>query len=97
MYIHRGAGRAPAWSHQPEALWNAAERAETRKNSTLAREVELALPSLLEPADRQHIAERFPAAVVERYNVAVSVAIHQPGKDGDQRNHHALFCSPPAR
>jgi hypothetical protein len=35
--------------------------------------------------------------VVERYNVAVSVAIHQPGKDGDQRNHHALFCSPPAR
>jgi hypothetical protein len=29
-----------------------------RKNSTLAREVELALPSLLEPTNRQHIADR---------------------------------------
>jgi hypothetical protein len=38
---------APEWAHNPESLWNAAERAETRKNSTLAREVELALPSLL--------------------------------------------------
>ncbi len=80
---------APAWAHDPEALWNAAERAETRKNSTLAREVELALPSLLEPADRQRIAERFAAALVERYNVAVSVAIHEPGKHGDDRNYHA--------
>jgi len=80
---------APTWAHDPEALWNAAERAETRKNSTLAREVELALPSLLEPADRQSIAERFAAALVERYNVAVSVAIHKPGKRGDDRNYHA--------
>src|ERR1700749_5047041 len=47
---------APAWAHEPEALWNAAERAEKRKNSTLAREVELALPSMLEPSDRQRIA-----------------------------------------
>ncbi len=80
---------APEWAHDPEALWNAAERAETRKNSTLAREVELALPSLLEPADRQRIAERFATALVERYNVAVSVAIHEPGKHGDDRNYHA--------
>jgi MobA/MobL family len=80
---------APGWAHEPQALWNAAEHAETRKNSTLAREVELALPSLLRPAERQSIAEQFAAALVERYNVAVSVAIHQPGKGGDQRNHHA--------
>ena len=80
---------APAWAHEPEALWNAAERAETRKNSTLAREVELALPSLLSPADRQHIAEQFAAALVERYNVAVSVAIHDPSNHGDDRNYHA--------
>jgi MobA/MobL family len=79
---------APTWAHQPEALWNAAERAETRKNSTLAREVELALPSMLDPADRQRIAERFAAELVERYKVAVSVAIHEPGK-GDDRNYHA--------
>jgi hypothetical protein len=80
---------APAWAHNAEALWNAAELTETRKNSTLAREVELALPSLLSPADRQRIAEQFAAALVERYDVAASVAIHQPSKHGDERNHHA--------
>jgi hypothetical protein len=51
--------------------------------------VELALPSLLEPADRECIAERFAEALVERYNVAVSVAIHKPGRHGDDRNYHA--------
>lgn len=80
---------APQWAHDPERLWNAAERAETRKNSTLAREVELALPSMLEPGDRQRIAERFAAELVDRYHVAVSVAIHQPSKHGDDRNYHA--------
>jgi MobA/MobL family len=80
---------APAWAHDPESLWNAAERAETRKNSTLAREVELALPSLLDPADRQRIAERFAGELVERYNVAVSVAVHEPSRHGDDRNYHA--------
>ncbi len=80
---------APEWAHNPESLWNAAERAETRKNSTLAREVELALPSLLSPEERQRITEQFAAALVDRYNVAVSVAIHSPGRDGDDRNYHA--------
>jgi hypothetical protein len=80
---------APEWAHHPESLWNAAERAETRKNSTLAREVELALPSLLSPEDRQRITEKFAAALVERYHAAVSVAIHLPSSKGDDRNHHA--------
>jgi hypothetical protein len=80
---------APEWAHDPESLWNAAERAETRKNSTLAREVELALPSLLSPEDRQRITEQFAAALVERYQVAVSVAIHSPSRKGDDRNFHA--------
>jgi len=80
---------APEWAHDPEALWNAAERAETRKNSTVGREVELALPSLLSPEDRQAITEEFAAELVERYHVAVSVAIHAPGRRGDDRNYHA--------
>lgn len=79
---------SPAWALDPESLWNAAERAETRKNSTLAREIELALPSLLTPEERQAITERFAHELVDRYNVAVSVAIHSPGK-GDERNYHA--------
>ena len=88
---------APAWAHEAERLWNAAERAETRKNSTLAREVELALPSLLEPPDRQRIAERFAAALVERYNVAVSVAIHDPAATATTGTTTRIFFSRPAR
>jgi hypothetical protein len=80
---------APEWAHDPESPWNGAERAEKRKNSTLAREVELALPSMLEASDRQRIAERFAGELVDRYGVAVSVAIHEPGRHGDDRNHHA--------
>lgn len=80
---------APDWVHEPERLWNAADQAETRKNSTLAREVELALPDTVSVEIRTGIARDFAAHLVERYGVAVSVAIHAPSRDGDQRNHHA--------
>jgi len=80
---------APKWALNPEALWNAAEQAETRKNSTLAREVELALPSMLSAAGRRQIAEKFAKTLVERYSVAVSVAIHSASSKGDRRNDHA--------
>jgi hypothetical protein len=80
---------APDWARHPESLWNAAEQAEKRKNSTVGREVELALPSLLSPQERQQITQRFAEALVDRYGVAVSVAIHAPGRNGDNRNNHA--------
>src|SRR5580692_7870381 len=79
---------SPEWARSPERLWNAAEQAEKRVNSTLAREIELALPAFLSPEDRRGITESFARELVDRYKVAVSVAIHQPGK-GDDRNYHA--------
>ena len=36
---------APMWANNRERLWIAAEASETRKNSTVAREFEVALPS----------------------------------------------------
>lgn len=47
------------------------------------------MPSFLSAEERQGIAEDFAAELVERYGVAVSVAMHQPGKNGDDRNYHA--------
>lgn len=79
---------APEWAHNPERLWNAAEQAEKRINSTVGREIELALPAFLSPKERRSMAEEFAAELVKRYEVAVSVAIHEPGK-GDERNYHA--------
>lgn len=80
---------APDWAHDPERLWNAANAAEKRKNSTLAREVELALPAAVSAEAREGIAWDFAQHLVERYGVAVSGAIHAPGREGDPRNHHA--------
>lgn len=72
-----------------EQLWNAAEAAENRKNSTVAREYEVALPEELNADQRKELAKEFARHLVERYGVAADVAIHAPGKDGDHRNHHA--------
>ena len=80
---------APEWAHDPEQLWNAAEAKENRSNSVVARETELALPGFLGAEERRSIAVEFAEGLVERYGVAVSVAIHAPGREGDQRNYHA--------
>ena len=70
-------------------LWNLAEAAEKRKDSTTAREYEIALPSELDPEQRKELALEFGRLIVARHGVAVDVAIHMPTEKGDQRNHHA--------
>jgi ATP-dependent exoDNAse (exonuclease V) alpha subunit len=80
---------APEWAADRAALWNAAEQAETRKNSTVAREFEIALPDELTAAERHRLAHDLAREIVERHGCAADVAIHAPGADGDHRNHHA--------
>lgn len=72
-------------------LWNAAEEAETRKNSRVAREVIIALPYELTIEQRESLTRDMAAYLVEKYRVAVDVAIHSPceGDGHDPRNHHA--------
>lgn len=82
------------WSGDVPSLWNAAEAAEKRKDSTVAREVMVALPHELSAEQREALTLRMAEALRERFGVAVSAAIHLPGRHGDQRNHHAhLMCS----
>jgi len=80
---------APAWASDRAALWNAAEVAETRKNSTVAREFEIALPAELTQEQRRELANELAREIVERHGCAVDVCIHEPNKKGDQQNHHA--------
>lgn len=70
-------------------LWNKAEAAEKRKNSTVARELVVALPHELDQEQRRELADRIAGQLVERYQVAAQVAVHLPGAEGDKRNHHA--------
>ena len=80
---------APAWATNRSKLWNAAELAEKRKDACVAREYEVALPSELTPSERRKLALDFAKDMANREGCAVDVAIHAPGKDGDNRNHHA--------
>lgn len=80
---------APDWANDRTRLWNAAEQAETRKNSTVAREFEIALPAELDAGERQRLAADFARELVFRHGCAADVAIHRPGRTGDARNHHA--------
>ena len=70
-------------------LWNAAESAENRKDSRTAREWIVALPAELDAGQRRELAVSFGAQLASRYGVAVDVAIHEPDREGDNRNHHA--------
>jgi len=75
-------------------LWSVAELAEKRKNSTVAREVEVALPHELNQPERLALAKQITERLVERYQVAAQVAVHAPDKASDQRNHHAhILCT----
>ena len=72
-----------------EELWNAAEGAEKRKDARIAREFELALPAELTKEQRRVLAMGFARHLVAQYGVAADVALHEPNRKGDQRNHHA--------
>jgi len=80
---------APDWVHDRSELWNRVEAAETRKNSQVARESRGALPFELNSEQRHELVRDFcQRAFVDRGMVA-DVALHAPGREGDDRNHHA--------
>lgn len=77
------------WKHSAAHLSNAIEAAEKRKDAKVARDVIVALPAESTPEQRRALAEGYAAWLFERHRTPCIVAIHAPGKDGDQRNWHA--------
>ena len=71
------------------ALWNAAEKSESRKDAVPAREVLLALPHELDFEQRRDLVRDFVAKHITAHGMVADVAMHLPGKEGDQRNFHA--------
>ncbi|WP_295843551.1 MobA/MobL family protein [uncultured Xanthomonas sp.] len=78
---------APTWCLDVRRFWNINEQHETRANARTAREVEVSLPQSLDAPQRKALALELGQLLVDRYQAAVLVAIHSPGR-GDQRNHH---------
>lgn len=80
---------APDWAYDRSELWNQVERAETRKNSQVAREVRVALPAELTHAQRVELVRDFAQEQFVDRGMVADIALHAPGRDGDDRNHHA--------
>ena len=80
---------APEWAHDRAQLWNAADRAEKRKDAQLARIYEIALPHELTHEQRRFLVQDFVRESFTRKGYAVDVAIHSPDREGDERNYHA--------
>lgn len=81
------------WITDRETLWNKAEMAENRKNSTTAREWMVALPDALDATQQGELARALAVELATRFGVAVDVAIHTASKEGDKRNKHAHLLS----
>ena len=77
------------WARDRQQLWNAAEQAENRSNSRVAREYEVALPHELNHEQRVELVRGFASEIANRHGVAVDFAIHAPHREGDERNYHA--------
>ena len=71
------------------ALWDAAESAEKRKDARTAREWIVALPEELDVHQQRALVREFSQVLVDRYGVAVDLVIHAPDREGDNRNFHA--------
>lgn len=72
---------SPAWVHDPERLWAAAEAAERRRNSTVCRDFTIALPHELDDRERWDLVLDMSHALIERYGFALQASHHRPTKD----------------
>lgn len=84
---------APDWALVPAALWTEAEAAERRKDSTIAREFEFALPHELDDDQRSSLALAVARALVDRYGFAAQASIHSPGSKGGMNWHVHILAT----
>ncbi len=85
---------APAELASSDALWNAAEAMEKRKDAQLARELVLALPANqeLDHDDRVELARSFALEHFVSKGLAVQLDVHTPHgaeSEGERANYHA--------
>lgn len=84
---------APGWALVPASLWTEAEAAERRKDSTIAREFEFALPHELDDDQRSSLALAVARALVDRYGFAAQASIHSPGSKGGMNWHVHILAT----
>jgi ATP-dependent exoDNAse (exonuclease V) alpha subunit len=81
---------AAEWLYDREALWNAVERMEKRRDAQLAREINMALPHELTDEERLELVRGFVSSEFVVLGMVADFAIHAPvpEKGDDPRNYH---------
>jgi hypothetical protein len=80
------------WNGTRSSLWNKAEQRETRRNSTVAREIQASIPRELNNEQGEALCRRFGTWVWTTYGTPVDSSIHRPRTaKGDNHNPHAHF------
>ncbi len=76
---------SPEWVQDRQQLWNEVERAETRKNSQLAREITVALPVELKSDEQKDLIRNYIQEEFINRGMVADIAIHRD----DSNNPHA--------
>ncbi len=76
---------APDWVKNRETLWNEVEKVERRKNSQVAREINVALPTELNKNQQVELVKEFVTKQFVNQGMVADVAFH----DLDSHNPHA--------
>lgn len=76
---------SPEWARDPSALWNAAEKAENRKDAQVARDLTVAIPRELNANQMRALVVAFTKKNFVQAGMCATVAFH----DLDSENPHA--------
>lgn len=90
---------APAWARDRAKLWNAAELIERngergpnarafKADAQVAREFFFTFPHELSAEGRHAVALTVAQHLADTHGIATDIAIHAPGREGDERNWH---------
>jgi hypothetical protein len=93
---------APEWAMDPQALWNAVEGAEKRKDAQLARDYRIPIPLGVGLDEAKQMAIDMARAIVERLHTPVSIGLHRDAdktafgapKPEEKRGYHAHLYFP---
>ncbi|WP_138995286.1 MobQ family relaxase [Larkinella sp. C7] len=88
---------APEWMKDRQALWNAVEAGEKRKDARLAKEAVLVLPRNLDTEQHKEVVETFIRNNLTKHSLVADYAIHSPdASDGGKNPHaHVMFTLRP--
>ena len=101
--VHRSRRPPPAVLHAvAQQFADAIESAEDtgansewhRRNACILRDVQMALPHVLDDEQRLALTETFAHKLASRYEAHTAWSVHRPDREGDARNHHAHIVLP---